>query len=176
MRRFCGNDRITNEIKDQIYLLEAEASQYLWDFGKTQRYLQNKEIDVRHFKHIEEYNCMFSSQKEIKKWLYQRGIPFQRKIFWIPYPKEGYILTWKMLIKYNESIFLVSDELFYDRSLNWILIYDHDGKLNYGRDRIENSNTYSSEIGKTNQILKESEKIIASKLISPKFSKNPYLK
>ena len=146
---------ITEEFKDQIIPLNQKAAKFLWDFESTQRQLGDIPKMQQHYKKISEYFSGSSSNQEVKKWLYNLGIPFDQKVFWIDQPEWGFILTWKMIIKYSEDLFFGSDTVLWDRSLNWCLNYHHDDTFYFGRDRIDNADIRSEEIHRNNEIMKD---------------------
>lgn len=125
------------EHQDQITILNKEASNFLWNYDMK---VNNKELyDYenldRYFKQVETTNVF--SYDEVKKWLFNRGVPFKRKVFLSIQPNEGYILTWKMIVKYSNNIFHAHDLAIWDKSLNWLLIYYHDNVWYFGKNRIK---------------------------------------
>jgi hypothetical protein len=108
-----------------------------------------------HFKHTFEFYSGNSSNEAVKKWLYQLGIPFEQKVFWIDQPLWGFILTWKMIIKFSDDLFFGSDAVVWDRTLNWCLNYDHNCIFHFGKDRLYNADIRSEEIKKVNDMMNE---------------------
>ena len=51
-------------------------------------------------------------------------------------PNFGFLLTWKMVIKYSHNLFSGCDQSVWDKTLNWRLEYHHDGLFTYGKDYI----------------------------------------
>jgi len=150
-----NGDLPSQEFLDQIIPLSTEASNYVWNFEMSQKYLGSKFLDNGYFKDGEEYDFRGKTDKEVKKWLYKRGIPFDGKVFWITHPSCGFVLTWKMLIKFWEDIFTGSDEIVWDKTLNWTLAYNHNEVFYFSKNRVYNSDIHSSEIAKNNLIMKE---------------------
>lgn len=148
--RFEGeNDKLpSQEFMDQITPLLPAAARYLWKFESTQRYLGDKFIDSKYFKYREEFVTVGKTTEEVKKWLYQRGIPFDQKVFYVTQPEWGFVLTWKMIIKFWEEIFFGSDEVIWDRTLNWVLVHDHNDVFYFGKDRLFNSRQHSDQMEK----------------------------
>lgn len=146
---------LSPEFEDQIIALNIEVAKFLWDFEGSQKILHNKFVDANGFKNKEEYRTSGKTQKEIKKWLYERGIPFETKVFWVPSNNHAFILTWKMVIKFADIIFWANDEIIWDQTLNWALKYNHNNIFYFGKDRIYNADKQSEEIGERNQLLKE---------------------
>jgi len=106
---------------------------FLWEFERTQKYLNSISNIKKHFNEFNEFS--FGENQQVKKWLYERGIPFDSKVFWVTQPEWGLILTWKMLIKFSDRIFFATDEIIWDKTLNWCLIYDHNDIFYFGKNR-----------------------------------------
>jgi len=75
--------------------------------------------------------------KEIKKWLYQRGLPFEKLVFLSLQPTEAMIVPWKLLIKYfNSFYYSTSDDLtVMDQGLNWALLFYHEDEIYFGTNK-----------------------------------------
>jgi hypothetical protein len=146
------------EFLDQIIPLSKEAAKFLWNFEGTQRQLGDKFMDSNHYKIREEFSTVALEQKEIEKWLYERGIPFDQKVFWVTQPNWGFVLTWKMIIKFSEELFFGCDELIWDKTLNWALAFDHSDMFYFGKDRVFNSEVHSQETEEVQELIKENLK------------------
>lgn len=123
--------------KSQIEILENAAARYLWDFemyvnDKPLRDVTKLELFFRKVKHHEP-----SDDKPLKKWLYETGIPFQQNVYMSLQPDTGFVLTWKMLIRYSANIFFGQEFSVWDKSLNWLLVSDRDHKVHFAINRIE---------------------------------------
>ena len=88
-----------------------------------------------YFEIIERFTITENSGKEIKKWLFNRGIPFSKYVF-IDSERSGksVMLTWKMVIKYWEGLFFADDLIIVDSSLDWGLFYFHESELYFGKN------------------------------------------
>ncbi len=140
------NNRISAEFEDQIIALTPEASKYLWNFESTQRYLNSISAIGKYFNESSELSFGENDSQKVKKWLYERGIPFDQKVFWVTQPEWGFILTWKMVIKFSEELFFANDEMIWDKTLNWVLIFDHNDVFYFGKNRNFNAEKHSDEI------------------------------
>ncbi len=72
--------------------------------------------------------------RRVRKWLYQRAIPFSRRV-WLSYqPEWANETTWKMLLKYwTACYFPISDDLtVIDGSFNWALLFFHEQEVFFG--------------------------------------------
>jgi hypothetical protein len=143
--KFENDDKkISAEFEDQIIALTSEASKFLWNFESNQRYLGSIPGIGKYFNEQDEFS--FKENQKVKKWLYEKGIPFNRKVFWVTQPEWGFILTWKMVIKFSDDIFFGSDEVIWDKTLNWCLIFDHNDVFYFGENRNFNADKHSEEI------------------------------
>jgi hypothetical protein len=68
--------------------------------------------------------------------LYNLGIPFGQKVFISQNPDIGFVLTWKMVIKYSHRLFWANDQTVWDKTMNWKLEFHHDGEFTFGKDLI----------------------------------------
>ncbi len=64
-----------------------------------------------------------TTRDEQKKWLYQRGIPLGHKVLVPINPKLAFVMNWKMVIKYYDSLFQFNRQLIWDKTLNWCVYY-----------------------------------------------------
>jgi hypothetical protein len=104
------NNYLSDEYKAQIFPLNEDASLYLWN-AQAQFKIFNKEFFNEEY--FQDNECFFigdKSVKEIKKWLYQRRIPFSQRVFMAFQPQTGLVLTWKMVIKFWDDLFF-SDQM-----------------------------------------------------------------
>lgn len=122
----------TQEHRDQICPLTKEAAQFLWDYERS----LDIDCSPRFFKTVSVYNSAFADQQAIKKYLYNLGIPFSQKVFIAYQPGTGFVLTWKMVVKYAHRLFWANDQIVWDKTLNWRLEFHHDGEFRFGKDLI----------------------------------------
>ena len=132
--------KIHQEHKDQIFFLNNEASEFIRNYFDSSKMVTGpswKPFNERYFKTIQEFVVTESSEKEIKKWLYNKPIPFDKFVF-IYGDRSGQeiVLTWKMVVKYWEGLFFADDLIIFDETLNWGLFYFHEDRLYYGTDKI----------------------------------------
>ncbi|TLM89437.1 hypothetical protein [Hymenobacter jeollabukensis] len=129
------------EHQAQMHFLDAEGSRFV-DAYLDASYLMRRATDqgnsrpfrTGYFKHLETHQN--ETPAALKKWLYERGIPFRHEVLLHGCTSnQDVLLTWKMLIKYAKRIFRVHDWLVFDETLYWALFYHHDGLFTFGRDR-----------------------------------------
>ncbi|MEO9477104.1 MAG: hypothetical protein ABJG41_16280 [Cyclobacteriaceae bacterium] len=127
------NDQLASkEHQDQIFPLTKEAANFLWDYEMK----HGIESSDKYYKTVSTFNSEFSDQQTIKKYLYNLGIPFSQKVFIAQQPDTGFVLTWKMVIKYSHNLFFAHDQTVWDKTLNWKLEFHHDGEFTFGKDLI----------------------------------------
>jgi len=148
------NDELASkEHQDQILILNKEASNYLWDFEMG----LNIDCSEKYFNQISRFDCGFKNVNQIKKYLYNLGIPFGQHVFISMQPDFGFLLTWKMVIKYSHNLFNCYDQSVWDKTLNWRLEYHHDELFTFGKDYIYDA---QSEMIKRQEIINKTLKDI----------------
>jgi hypothetical protein len=139
---------------DQIFPLTKEASRFLWDFESKIR-INSFYPDVkRYFRDVDKFSFGENAESEVKKWLYQRGVPFKGKVFVSLQPDSGLVLTWKMIIHYSADIFF-QDLTVWDKTINWGLYFDHNDVFSFGRNRIYDG---QEEQMKLNELIRDINK------------------
>ncbi len=130
---------------DQIFPLKIEAAIILSDLETAFRLNSHFYNPETYFKHTEKFIIQSNNEKELKKWLFNRGIPFSNLVFLVYSRTEAVALTWKMILKYWDGVFL-HDTMIWDRTVNWCLFYDHNDVITFGRDRIYNGEAEQMKI------------------------------
>ncbi|MFN8277463.1 MAG: hypothetical protein U0T84_08275 [Chitinophagales bacterium] len=122
---------------DQLKPLDNEAAKFLWDHIAKAGLHSDTPFKKDFFRTVDKARILDGNQKEIKKWLYQRGIPFDKPVFLSWQPTEAMIVPWKLLIKYFDSFYYgSSDDLtVMDQSLNWALLFYHEGEIYFGANK-----------------------------------------
>lgn len=134
---FTDENEITpsDEHKDQIFMFKDEASKFLWDYEHK---ILRLEAKPKYYKTITTFDANQKTISEIKKYLFTLEIPFRNWVFFAEQPHLGFMLTWKMIIKYCSGIFWDDYQQIWDKTLNWKLEYNH-GVFTFGKDLIYNS-------------------------------------
>lgn len=74
--------------------------------------------------------------RAVKKWLYERGIPFRTQVFLSYQPDEAIVTTWKMVVKYWDTFWWPMHDLtVIDGSMNWALLFWHEREAFFGHHR-----------------------------------------
>ena len=161
------------EFLDQIIPLQPDAAVFLWNYECMQKTLA---VHPTHFKTCETFRFAGKSDAEVKKWLYQREIPFHNEVFWTYQPQQAIILTWKIVIKFWEPLFFGRDERIWDRTLNWSLESNHNEVFYFGKDRIYNNLTQYEEEQEKLRIVEQAIREGRNRATKTVYGKNPYTK
>lgn len=136
-------DQLPETHQAQILFLDNTASKYIWDFSSNAHLLTGggwAPFEKGNFKTVEEFTDFRrtdESKRLLKKWLYNRGIAFDTWVFLLEDGNDQAILTtWKMVIKYSADLFIMSDMMIFDNTLNWCLYFFHEDKLFFGKDNV----------------------------------------
>lgn len=122
----------SDEHRDQLFPLTEEAAKFLWDYEMQ----LGLECSEKYFKTISTFDSSLADQTTIKKYLYNLGIPFSQKVFISMQPTLGFVITWKMVIKYAHNLFFGFDLVVRDRTLNWALQFNHNNIFTFGKNLI----------------------------------------
>jgi len=117
---------------DQIKPLDQQAAKFLWDFISTTGLHGDIPFKRNFFRSIDKARIFEGNEREIKKWLYHRGIPFDKMVFLSYQPHTAMIVPWKLLIKYFSDFQYGDDLTVIDASLNWALLFYHEGEIYFG--------------------------------------------
>lgn len=60
-----------------------------------------------------------------------------------------------MIIKFSDELFFGSDEIIWDKTLNWALIFDHNDVFYFGKNRNFNAEKHSEEITEIKKMINE---------------------
>ena len=164
-------DNLPETHREQILFLDKAASKYIYEFSSDAHLMTGGLWDPfakGNFKQVEEFSNFSrtpESNERLKKWLFNRGIPFPTWVFVLLNGNEGPLLmTWKMLIKYSDCLFIMDDVMVFDNTLNWCLFFFHEDKMFFGKDNIYDAT----------EDLKRMEELNERKRKYPDF-KHPYL-
>lgn len=130
------NDKLPPHHLDQLQPLDNEASNFLWDYIINIQLHDNTPFQKDLFRTIDKAKIIDGNKKEIKKWLYHRGLPFDKQVFLSWQPTDAMIVPWKLLIKYFDSFYYPSDDLtVIDPSLTWALLFSYEDEIYFGTNK-----------------------------------------
>lgn len=122
---------------NQLKPLDKEASQFLWDFIADTKLHGDVPFKKDFFTIIDKTKIKDGNEKEIKKWLYQRGLQFDKEVYLSWQSETAMIVPWKLLIKYYVDFYYpIADDLtVIDQSLNWALLFFHEHEAYFGTNK-----------------------------------------
>jgi len=122
---------IPDEHLDRLKSLNEEASRFLWDFLSMTNLHEDIPFKRGFFQIIEKEKILDDNQQEIKKWLFQRGLPFEREVFVSWQSKDAMIVPWKLLLKYFDH-FSYADFTIFEQSLQWAILFYQEDEIFFG--------------------------------------------
>ena len=127
-------DKLPGIHLNQLKPLDANASKFLWNYIVATNLHNDVPFKRNFFKNIDKAKIFEDNEKAIKKWLYQRGVAFDKEVYLSWQPDSAMIVPWKLLIKYFYAFYYGgSDDLtVIDQSLNWALLFYHEDELYFG--------------------------------------------
>ena len=127
-------DKLPDQHLDQLKPLDKAASQFLWDFIANTDLHNEIPFKKDFFRTIDNVKILADNEREVKKWLYHRGLPFDKLVFLSWDRENSMIVPWKLLIKYFDCFYYpASDDLtVIDQSLNWALLFFHEDEIYFG--------------------------------------------
>lgn len=122
---------------DQLKPLDTEAARFLFDYILTSGLHQDQPFKKGFFRRIDHILMGEGNQAEVKKWLYQRGLPFQKQVYLSWDPTDAMLVPWKLFIKYYDSFFYPSsdDLTVFDQGLEWTLLMMHYEVVYFGTNQ-----------------------------------------
>jgi hypothetical protein len=147
-------ERMPATHKDQIAFLDKTPAGFLYDFLTAAKLIANNDdpFSKNNFKTVEHYTNM-ADEDGLKKWLYNRQIPFKGEVFLLG--DDCILTTWKMIVKYAPDLFFGSDVAVFDKTLNWCLFYFHHVHLFFGRDNVYDSTNDNIKMDEINRLKKK---------------------
>lgn len=139
-------DELPETHKAQILFLNKEASDFLYSYSSSAHIITGgiwNPFEKRNFKDVDTFDDFTGSERNehaLKKWMYKRAIPFSSWVFLLEDGNnQALLLTWKMVVKYAPQLFVMSDMIVFDATVNWCLVYFHEGKLFFGKHNVYNT-------------------------------------
>ena len=119
---------------EQLKPLDKQASYFLSKYISKTNLHADIPFKRNFFRNIDKARISESNERKIKKWLYQRAIPFEKQVYLSWSNETAMIVPWKMIVKYFDDFYYGgSDDLtVIDRSLNWALLFFHEDEIYFG--------------------------------------------
>ncbi|MCF0055409.1 hypothetical protein [Dyadobacter sp. CY356] len=127
-------EKLPNFHLKQLKPLGKKAAHFLWDYTLRTNLHGNKPFKKDFFRTIERARISEGSEKEIKLWLFQRGVPFEKPVYLSWQPAEAMIVPWKLLIRYFDHFHncTCGDLTVMDQNLSWALLFHHQDEIFFG--------------------------------------------
>lgn len=125
---------LPEEHLSQLKPLNKKASLFLDNFISDINLHDSIPFTKGFFKTIDKISFEVDEEKDVKKWLYKRGFPFEKEVI-LSWEKEiAMIAPWKLVIKYfDEFYYPIADDLtIFDKSLNWAILFFHESEIFFG--------------------------------------------
>ena len=139
-------DVLPDQHLEQLKPLDKVASHFLWNYISQTNLHSDVPFKKDFFRTVDKTKILDGNEKEIKKWLYQRGLAFDKQVFLSWDEENAMIVPWKLLIKYFDSFYYPSsdDLTVFDKSLNWALLFYHEDEIYFGTNKnFKPSETYA---------------------------------
>ena len=139
-------DVLPDQHLEQLKPLDKVASHCLWNYISQTNLHSDVPFKKDFFRTVDKTKILDGNEKEIKKWLYQRGLAFDKQVFLSWDEENAMIVPWKLLIKYFDSFYYPSsdDLTVFDKSLNWALLFYHEEEIYFGTNKdFKPSETYA---------------------------------
>lgn len=130
-------DRLPEEHINQLQPLDYEAAKFLWEYIGQANLHDDTPFTKDFFQTIYRARILDGNEREIQKWLSQRGLSYDQFVFLSWNKADAMIVPWKLLIKYFDSFYYgASDDLtVIDQSLNWSLLFYHENEICFGTSK-----------------------------------------
>lgn len=137
-------EALSDEHKDQLFYLDKDSTELVYNTVHNFDILcgdddwGNKPFSAGCYEEVIKIE-KWSGDEELKKWLYNRGVPFKSEVLIVPIfgTEDACVLlsTWKMIAKYADNFFCSDNIIVADPELKWCLHYHHDEIIHFAKGR-----------------------------------------
>lgn len=135
----AGYRVLSDEHLAQVRPLDVESSKRLWRYIQDSGLHADDPFGEGFFQSVESISTVSSHDNdtegsEVRKWLYQCALPFEKRVLLCWQPHCSIETTWKILVKYwSDFYYPMSDDLTVcDESLQWALLFHHEEEVFFG--------------------------------------------
>lgn len=130
-------DQLPSQHLELLKPFDKEASTFLSKYIDNSNLHNDIPFKKDFFQTIDKAKILDDNKKEIKKWLYQRGLSFDKNVYLCWDKDNALTVPWKIFIKYFDSFFYsASDDLtLFDESLNWAILFYHEDEIYFGTNQ-----------------------------------------
>jgi hypothetical protein len=128
------NNKLPDQDLSQLKALDEKASKFLYDHYMGSKIHEDEPFKKGYFQKVFSKEIQPENNRETRRWLYERGLPFDKLVFVSWDAKSAMIVPWKLLIKYFDTFYLPSadDLTVIDQSLSWALLFRHYDVVYFG--------------------------------------------
>lgn len=144
------HDNLPDLHLSQIMPLDEQAANFLWDVT-TVGIQDDSSYGLNYFQRVEDISIKdWQDDKPVKKWLFERGVPFQETVYLSWQPDTAAITNWKIFVKYWSAFYYpISDDLtIVDKSFSWNLLFYHEEHIFFGSNRVRDAKPELDKAGK----------------------------
>ena len=130
-------DKLPDQHLEQLKPFDKQASDFLSAYIDNSNLHNDIPFKKGFFQTIDKAKILEDNKSEIKKWLYQRGLPFDKSVYLCWDKDNTLVLPWKIFIKYFDSFYYTSsdDLTVFDESLNWAILFYHEDEIYFGTNQ-----------------------------------------
>ena len=122
---------------NQLKPLDKEAALFLSTYISKVDLHAEVPFKKDFFRTIDMINVSENNAAGVKKWLYERGLPFDKNVYLSWSNTEAMIVPWKILIKYFDSFYYsgADDLTVFDENIQWSLMFFHEDQIYFGTNK-----------------------------------------
>ncbi|MEO6977025.1 MAG: hypothetical protein ABI113_01565 [Mucilaginibacter sp.] len=130
-------DKLPELHLSQLKPLDDNASMFLWHYIAATKLHDNFPFKQDFFRAIDKAKILTGNKSDVMKWLYQRGLAFDKEVYLSWQPSTAMMVPWEMLIKYFDAFYYPSsdDLTVIDQSLTWALLFYHENEIYFGTNK-----------------------------------------
>ena len=118
----------------QLKPLNKIGANYLSDFLNNSELHLDEPFKKNFFNHLDWIEFSENGEEDVKKWLFKKDLPFDKKVYLSWNNDLGMIAPLKLVVEYFDDFFYgMSDDLtVFDESLNWSILFFHEYRIYFG--------------------------------------------
>lgn len=123
---------------DQMRLLTPDSAEAVsrWVWSSIPKLWPERARHFRCDEHLRTDDCWNAQEKSaaVRQWLFDRGVPFRRRVYLLYEPDEVVLTTWKMVVRYWDAFgWSVGYQMVVvDHSLQWACCFHHEDLIVFG--------------------------------------------
>lgn len=125
---------------NQLKPLDKGASNFLWDFIAKSNLHAEVPFKKGFFKKVDAIDDLEGNEDKVREWILNHGFPVDKDVYLSWRPDAAMIVPWELLAKYFDDFNYADDLTVVDSSLNWALLFFHEGRIYFGSNMDSESN------------------------------------